>query len=80
MFKTKEEIIQAVYSVLPYSDQIIELDFTNHVNEIRFTWRGKRYVAGLDGFTGISEPGIITGDNSSIMLAALLKNYWIKTV
>lgn len=72
------KIIEKVYSKMPYSDQIEDLNISE-VNAIRFTWRGDRFRVDeyfhVNQITGSEANGLmLTGSNMAIILQKLLKS------
>lgn len=66
------EIIELVYSAMPYPSQIKNLQIRNE--SVCFTWRGDKFEVTSNLTTMMSEDGILTGDNQAILIERLLKN------
>lgn len=76
MFDKTEEIIEALYGSIPYSNQIKNLKISEH-DEVYFTWRGKNLKAVKSGHIDEVEGGCLVGSDSSMLLAHIVKLYWI---
>jgi hypothetical protein len=73
-----EQLIETLVCVLPYPDQIKDLEILSRDTndpEIRFRWRSKRYrltshlsVQSIDG-------GLLAGCDNSILIEALLRRH-----
>lgn len=74
MFKTKEELLEWVYKVLPYSNQICELD-SSQDNSIYFTWRYHRWKIFLTGEVYEIEGGCIVGNIPLCLWKSCLKRF-----
>lgn len=72
MFKTKEEIVETIYAALPYAHQIRELDLSLP-DQVRFNWRGTRFVVNINGSVEESENHCLIGSDLAIMLEQLIK-------
>lgn len=80
MFKTKENLLLAVIACLPYADQMKDLDFTSAAKAISFMWRGTIFNITTDGHISELNGGFSSGGDLSILLTALLKALWVKTL
>ena len=78
MFKTKEELLTAILKLLPYSDQITELDFSTEETAIRLIWRkSNKFRIGLSGEVKEVGNGVLIGSDISILFRELLKRQWV---
>ena len=72
---TKEELVQVIYSTMPYPSQIRDLDFTTEDNAVRFSWRCDRFrVVILNTTISVEqvEGNVLVGSNITIILNELL--------
>lgn len=72
MFKTKGEILQRVVKNLPYCEQMQDIDL-DLPGEIRFSWRGSRYVVGMSGNVEQVGDGVLIGSDICIVMKELFK-------
>jgi hypothetical protein len=70
---TKDQLVQVVIKVLPYAEQMRDLDLFREMEAIRFTWRGDRFRVSLSGFTETVDNGMLVGGNRAILMQALVQ-------
>ena len=72
---SKDELVTLIFSALPHSNQIKNLD-TAEKNTVRFTWRGDDFIVS----TGIKVHQTIDyflhGNNISIVMEKLFERYY----
>lgn len=70
---SKERILEAVVSAMPYPSQIKDWDFSSESNAVRFTWRSSRFrvteTLGVEQVTA----GMLCGSDIALLVEALLK-------
>ncbi len=76
----KEELIEIIKQVVPYSMQITDWDIANWESGgfrgVYFTWRVECYYVSRNGFVEevIREGKILTGSNSSLLMQKLIRD------
>ena len=70
----QSEILEKVISVLPLTDQMIDIDLTEQ-DAIIFTWRATRFLVSQGLFVVEIRDGMEYGSNCAILLSALLSSY-----
>ena len=70
---TKDQAIKLIFTSIPYSQHITNLDSESKVNEIRFTWRHTKFMVEYKSL-GVWEigDGVIIGSNVAILLEKIL--------
>jgi len=68
-----EEIIEAIYSVMPYPKQITNLEINDKVREVRFTWRGDRFMVSDNLSVEEVRDRLLVGSSIAIVIEELLK-------
>lgn len=76
---TKGELLLLTTKSIPYPAQIKELDFDSEAEAIRFTWRGSRFRVSTDLLVETVGDGVLSSDNESILLQALLERTMSQT-
>ena len=66
-----EQIIEKVINVIPYPNQIKDIDISN--NAVRFTWRDTRFRVSESLMVEEVQGNLLTGSNIAIMLEQLIK-------
>ena len=71
---TIEELVNIIYTTLPYHDQIHNMDFTSDTNAIEFDWRGSRLRITASPVISVYEikGDMREGSNLCIILRTLL--------
>src|SRR4051812_22993881 len=77
MFESIEKLIEGVYRVLPYSNQIKNLEIdpesVSASRCIRFEWRSGKYCITMDGYVNSIDGSAASSSDSSILMAHVLK-------
>lgn len=68
-----EQILEKVISIIPYPNQITDVDLTTSYNAIRFTWRGDRFRVSENLNVEQVDRGLLMGTNAALLLSTLLK-------
>ncbi len=71
----KSKLIEQVYSRIPYSSQIKNLDANSEDSAIRFDWRGTRYRVSASGMVEECQNGFLAGTDAAILMQALVKGH-----
>lgn len=69
----KSKLIEQVYSRVPYSAQIKNLDAASEQDAIRFDWRGERYRVEASGHVQECQNGFLAGTDRAILMQALIQ-------
>ena len=69
----KDNVVELVYATIPYAEQITDLNTEEDDDAIRFTWRGDRFKVSVDLCVHEIEGSMISSNNASTLLKALLK-------
>lgn len=75
MFETQSKLLEAIIGCIPYPSQIKDYDLSDD-QQVRFTWRGQRFVVSLSGHTNEIEGGCQVGSNICIVMEAYFKSYF----
>jgi hypothetical protein len=73
----KQKLLELIYSSIPYSSQIKDLDLIKSDNAVYFTWRGDRFKVSTGMFVEQIHGDISAGSNLSILLESLIKRSYI---
>ena len=68
----QNEIIQAVIQVIPYPQQMKDIDFSES-DAVRFAWRGVTYRVDKTLDVGECDRGCLRGSDLAILMRELLK-------
>lgn len=71
--ESKDKLIELLYKILPYSNQITNLDSTSESEAIRFEWRENKIRLSLSGSCEEINNGCLIGTDLCILLKQLLK-------
>lgn len=69
---SNEKLIMLIYKMLPYSNQVTDLDLQES-DAIRFEWRGDYFRVSSGLMVEQIEHSCLVGSNMAIILQALLK-------
>ena len=75
LVEKKEQLVEIIYSSLPYSNQIENLDLSES-DAVRFKWRGNKFR--ISQSLMVEEVGnrVLIGSDISILLEKLIKLTW----
>lgn len=70
---TKDQIVSALFSALPYPQHVYAVDTESTPEAVRIHWRGDYFRISLNGMVEQSIDGLLHGNNAAILLEALVK-------
>ena len=76
----RENVLMLIMRAVPHADQIKDLDMTTRPDYIMFTWRGNRYRVDENRRVGEIQDIGIAGSSVAMLMEALLKYEWLKTL
>ncbi len=78
MFETIEQLVEAIYSTLPYSGQIKNLKFHDG-NKVTFNWRSNKFVVTIGGDVNelIENDSLQAGSDICILFRKMLKTTYV---
>ena len=68
----KDNVVELIYSTIPYAEQITNLDTTDE-KAVRFTWRRDNFRVTLDLHVEVVDGSVRGGSNAALLLACLLR-------
>lgn len=75
---SQADLVQLVYSSLPYSDQITELDLETDKDAMFFVWRRESIKVKLNREVYTIEKGSAVGSNLSILIRTIIKREYAR--
>lgn len=73
---SKDRLVTLIFSALPYSNQIQNLDTQAEENAVRFTWRGDDFRVSTGIHVDQIVDSMLHGNNISIIMEKLLERYY----
>ena len=70
--RTQADVLEAMMMVIPHADQIRNIDLSQS-DQIRFDWRGDRYMVCTSGHTGTIRGDFEHGDSLAILMRTLIE-------
>ena len=75
LVEKKEQLVEIIYSSLPYSNEIENLDLSES-DAVRFKWRGNKFRVSQSLMVEEVGNGVLIGSDISILLEKLIKLTW----
>lgn len=72
MYKV-EQIISAIYSTIPYSDQIEDLEIQKEC--VRFKWRGDSFRVSTGVLVEQVDGGCLVGSNIALIIENMIRRF-----
>lgn len=66
-------LLEIVLKAVPHAHLISDIDVHTNPKELRFTWRGHRYVVQDGLHVDESEPGLLVGSDLAILMERVLR-------